>query len=102
MSNTKFASLAENTLSKIVDIIEEQDTAGLIDIDYNLDIITLVNERGTFILNKHAAAKEIWLSSPISGPHHFRYDQGSWHSKYNANLFNILSEELNIEFKQDH
>eukprot|EP00796_Vickermania_ingenoplastis_P003811 gene3811-2697_t len=32
-----------------------------------------VGQRGTFVLNKQAPKLQLWLSSPLSGPHHYDY-----------------------------
>ncbi|MDN3030641.1 MAG: iron donor protein CyaY [Candidatus Tisiphia sp.] len=76
MDNTEFAKLAEQTISLIAEIIETEDKDCLIDIDFQGDILTLTTNQGIFVINKHSAAKEIWLSSPISGPYHFYYTTG--------------------------
>lgn len=43
-----------------------------LDVDYEAGILTLKLPDGqTYLLNKHAPNREIWLSSPISGAWHF-------------------------------
>ncbi|WP_341749388.1 iron donor protein CyaY [Candidatus Tisiphia endosymbiont of Sialis lutaria] len=128
MDNTEFAKLAEQTISLIAEIIETEDKDCLIDIDFQGDILTLTTNQGIFVINKHSAAKEIWLSSPISGPYHFYYTTGiansgefgtrsngamsisnrrsddvtnfsRWQSKSSDDLIDILQQELKINFK---
>lgn len=98
MDNTAFTNLAEQTIAFLADIIEAQDKECLIEIDFQSDILTLTTNEGIFVINKHSAAKEIWLSSPISGPHHFCYTHSRWQSKANKDLLLILEEELKINF----
>lgn len=98
MDNTEFAKLAEQTISLIAEIIETEDKDCLIDIDFQNDILTLTTNQGVFVINKHSAAKEIWLSSPISGPYHFYYVDGRWQSKLSDDLIDILERELKINF----
>ncbi len=100
MDNTKFTKLAEQTISLLADAIELQDRECLIEIDFQGDILTLTTNQGIFVINKHSAAKEIWLSSPISGPHHFYYNIGKWQSKANNDLIFILEQELKINLNQ--
>lgn len=99
--SAEFILIAEQVLQSIVDTIEARDHEGNIDIDYNLDIIYLSTKVGSFVINKHSAAKEIWLASPISGPYHFFYTSSGWKTKYNDDLFDILEKELDIKFDRN-
>ncbi|WP_425363219.1 iron donor protein CyaY [Candidatus Tisiphia endosymbiont of Hybos culiciformis] len=99
MDDTEFAKLAEQTISSIAEIIEAEDKDCLIDIDFQNDILTLTTNQGIFVINKHSAAKEIWLSSPISGPYHFYYAAGRWQSKSSDDLVAILEQELRINLE---
>jgi len=100
MTETEFAKVAQVTLALIADKIETVDTEGTIDIDFNPDMIHLVTEQGVFVINKHSAAQEIWLASPVSGPYHFFYEAEKWQTKNNINLFDILERELKIKFSK--
>ncbi len=96
LTDTEFAQEVSKILNFIADKVEDQDIGGLIDVDLNGDILTLTNDKGVFVINKQSVTKEIWLSSPISGPYHFAKDDKYWRSKNNKELFNILESELNI------
>ncbi|NRB11241.1 MAG: iron donor protein CyaY [Rickettsiaceae bacterium] len=98
LTDVEFAKEVNEILNLIADKVEDHDIEGLIDVDLNGDILTLTNDKGVFVINKQSAAKEIWLSSPISGPYHFAKDGKYWQSKNNAELFNILGSELHIKF----
>ncbi len=98
MENTEFTKLAEQTISLIDDVIEAEDKFCLIDSDFQGDILNLTTDQGVFVINKHSVAQEIWLSSPISGPHHFRYISGRWQSKSSNDLIIVLQQELKINF----
>ncbi|RYE06132.1 MAG: iron donor protein CyaY [Rickettsiaceae bacterium] len=100
MDNTEFLKLSQQTLNYIVNIIEDRDIECLIDIDFDTETIHLMTKDGTFVINQHSAAQEIWLASPISGPYRFLYTAGSWYSRNNTHLYQILKEELNIEFSE--
>ena len=72
------------------------------DIDYedeNLVIQTL-DEKKTFIISVHEPSSQIWLSSPISGAHHFEKDKNSlnWMSTRDQNI--ILHKLLKSELKK--
>jgi CyaY protein len=63
-------------------------------LDYLFDILTLGTNKGPFIINKHSAAKQIWLASPISGPYHFDPKDGKWINRDDKDLYQILNSEL--------
>lgn len=102
MDDTQFSKLAELMITAIADLIEEQDQDCLIDIDVNDGILNLTTAEGVYVINKHSVAKEIWLSSPISGPYHFAYHSGLWQSKTSINLIELLSSELQLDFRVNY
>jgi frataxin len=61
-------------------------------------IVTLnLGAKGTFVINKQAPNRQIWWSSPISGPRRFRLDeeQEHWVSTRNGEeLMAVLEKEL--------
>lgn len=101
MQDIGFSNLADQVLLFIADTIESIDQEGLIDVDFHNDIINISTNYGIFVINKHSIAKQIWLASPISGPHHFSYfeDIDKWLTYNNIELFDILNTELQIHFK---
>ncbi len=94
MKKDNFSRLAEEAIAHIADQIESQDEAGVIDVDFLVDMLKLTTKKGEYIINKHSAAQEIWLASPVSGPYHFRLDKEIWVSKDGIELMSLLSEEL--------
>lgn len=94
-----FTQIAEHTLSLIAQTIEEQDPEGLIEVDFDSDMLNLTTSRGIYIINKHSVAQEIWLASPVSGPYHFFYTGGFWQSKSQFDLLEVLAAELKIVFE---
>lgn len=100
MIDAEFAERVERIIYKIAETIEDADPDGAIDVDLNGGILTLVTHYGTFVINKQSPAKEIWLSSPISGPYHFAFREEMWLSRTGVELFEILTRELKIKIKQ--
>ena len=47
-----------------------------------------------YIINKHSAAKEIWMVSPVSGPHHFQLEDGEWIDNDGESICDVLNDEL--------
>lgn len=105
MSDTNFENITAETLTYITDTIEENDKECVLDVDYQYDIIRIESSKGPFIINKHSAAGQIWLASPISGPYHFDPVSGKWINKDNFDLYALLNEELSefidIELKYE-
>jgi len=93
-NSNSFSILASKTIEYISDKIECQDAEGIIDVDYLGDILKLLTSKGEYVINKHSAAKEIWLASPISGPYHFHDYNGKWVNKNGIELLSLLELEL--------
>lgn len=49
---------------------------------------------GTYILSRQPYRREVWLSSAVSGPHHFKLINNAWRNKEGESLFKILSAEV--------
>ncbi len=50
---------------------------------------------GVFLVNYHEPTNQLWLSSPVTGAHHFSYTDNSWQSTRNhLNLLSVLLEDL--------
>jgi len=97
MNITEFILEFNKIINFIAESIDNQDQEGLIDVDINGDILHIETGKGIFVINKQTSLKEIWLSSPISGPYHFAFKQGAWKNRDDLELFSILSRELNIK-----
>jgi len=74
LSVEQYHELADQTMDVIVEKLEQlQEEQENIDVEYSAGVLTLTfPPNGTYIINKQPPNKQIWLSSPISGPK--RYD----------------------------
>lgn len=95
-TDSEFTKMANNLLDHITEVIENNDQEGNLDIDLNDNILTIINNDGTFVINKQSAAKEIWLSSPVTGPYHFAFNGEKWISKSGDELFAKLTKDLKM------
>lgn len=94
-----YQEASDNTLEelceKLESILEDHYDKGA-DVSLNNGVLTCtVNEQNIYVINKQTPNRQIWFSSPISGPKKFDYVSGSWverHSK--TELKSLLSEEL--------
>ena len=54
-----------------------------------------LGSKGTFVLNKQAPNKQIWSSSPLSGPVRYDWQQGLWvYQRDGHELMQRFSSEL--------
>ena len=95
----EFKKKALDTLDEIFNLVESEFDNFEVDYeDQNLRIDSLEG-RGTFIVSIHSPTSQIWLSSPISGAHHFESkstDSVEWISTRdtNTNLKQLIIKEL--------
>lgn len=100
MQEYEFLKLVDRTLSLIAQSLEKVSTKHIIDVELYNNALDIVTEQGVYLLMPHLVQKEIWLSSPISGPSHFFFLDGRWKSKRYQDLFFLLEQELNTKFDQ--
>jgi frataxin len=88
-----FYQQANQLLEDIYDIIYEDLESDLMN-----GILSIKNNEGEYVINLHNITKQIWVSSPISGAHHFAYVDGQWISTKNINLSlpQLLKAELDL------
>ncbi|MED6182991.1 hypothetical protein PIB30_033798 [Stylosanthes scabra] len=97
----EYHKLADSTIhslqEKLEDYGDDVEVDGF-DIDYGNDVLTVkLGNLGTYVLNKQTPNRQLWLSSPVSGPSRFDWDQESkaWIYRRNkANLYKVLETEL--------
>lgn len=66
------------------------------DVDYTEGTLLIEHSKGQFLLNYHGTMDQIWLSSPISGAHHFIYDSKQWLcTRTKKELEDTLEQDLN-------
>ncbi|KAI9158558.1 Frataxin [Paramyrothecium foliicola] len=119
LSESEYHELADIYLDNVLSRIEElQDKREDLDIEYSAGVMTIaVTGKGTYVINKQPPNKQIWLSSPISGPK--RYDwcvvgdgqgdkegtaSGHWiYSRDGSTLDSVFLEELEVDLSAaDH
>ena len=70
MSDSAFESLASSLLAAL----EEGIGA---DAELQDGILTVDRDDGTWLVNKHAPTRQVWLSSPLSGARHYAFEAAS-------------------------
>ena len=96
-TESDFERLAEETLEDLMEQVDEA-LGDELDVDLEGGILMIeLSNGGQYVINKQAPNKEIWVSSPQSGAHHFSYDgdHSVWKDTRNdESLFDVLSREL--------
>ncbi|KAG5041911.1 hypothetical protein GLYMA_03G007300v4 [Glycine max] len=97
----EFHRLADSTIHSLQEKLEDYGDSVEVDgfdIDYGNDVLTIkLGDLGTYVLNKQTPNRQLWLSSPMSGPSRFDWDRDTkaWIYRRNkANLYKILEGEL--------
>lgn len=66
------------------------------EVDEDSGVMEINISEGTYIINKQPPTKQIWLSSPISGPKRFDFHNGQWVSlRDGVKLSELLEAEMN-------
>ncbi|KAL3499286.1 hypothetical protein ACH5RR_038379 [Cinchona calisaya] len=97
----EYQKLANSTIHDLLEKLEEYGNSVDIDgydIDYGNEVLTVkLGNLGTYVINKQTPNRQIWMSSPVSGPSRFDWDQNAeaWiYRRTKASLFKILENEL--------
>ncbi|XP_058210712.1 frataxin, mitochondrial [Rhododendron vialii] len=101
LQEEEFHKLADSTIHDLLEKLEEYgdsvDIDGF-DIDYGNQVLTLrLGTLGTYVVNKQTPNRQIWMSSPLSGPSRFDWDRDAqaWiYRRTKSNLFQVLESEL--------
>ncbi|MEC5399118.1 iron donor protein CyaY [Uliginosibacterium sp. H1] len=101
MDEREFLSLADATMSRLEEVIESALDAADVDYDSELQpggILELTFEDDSkIIINRHAAAREIWVAARAGG-FHYRHDGGRWiGTRDGEELFAALSRYISAQ-----
>lgn len=81
-SESEYHSIADETLEDIQDAVEmalEDEGVEEFDVTYASGVLTMVlPPNGTYVLNKQTPNRQIWWSSPKTGPRRYEYEGGEW------------------------
>jgi frataxin len=90
LPESAFQTLADSLLAALEEGIGP-------DAELQSGILTVEGDAGTWIVNKHAPTRQIWLSSPQSGARHFAWDGKNWSdTRGKGELLAVLSGELGV------
>ena len=92
-------NIAKKTLDDFFSLIEENHED--FDVDFEEEVLKFEKDDQIYILSFHEPTSQIWLSSPISGAHHFELKDKknfkSWFSTRDIklNLYDLIHNEIN-------
>ncbi|KAJ9649432.1 Mitochondrial matrix iron chaperone [Coniosporium apollinis] len=113
ISYEEFNEYADQFFEELQGRLEDmQEAENGLEVEYAAGVMTIeIPTKGTYVLNKQPPNKQIWLSSPISGPKRFDWvvfgesmDQkegggtGDWiYLRDGSSLTQILRKEIGVE-----
>ncbi|KIK02298.1 hypothetical protein K443DRAFT_97184 [Laccaria amethystina LaAM-08-1] len=108
ISLEKYHLLSDATMDALLESLENLlDVLGnpSYEVEYHSGVLTLsLGEHGTYVINKQPPNKQIWLSSPFSGPKRYDYSEAddNWvYSRDGLALGNLMNAELSNALQQD-
>jgi len=103
MDDSAFETLADKTLSALMEAVDES-LGDYLDVDLQNGILTIeIDGGGEYVINKHVPNRQIWMSSPASGASHFDHDEemGWVSTRGRGRLAVMLADELSAATGED-
>ncbi|XP_039105470.1 frataxin, mitochondrial [Hyaena hyaena] len=106
LDDTTYERLAEKTLDSLAeffeDLADKPYTLEDYDVSFGSGVLTvkLGGDLGTYVINKQTPNKQIWLSSPSSGPKRYDWTGENWvYAHDGVSLHELLATELTRALK---
>ncbi|KAL4227878.1 hypothetical protein ACF0H5_013319 [Mactra antiquata] len=103
ITEAEYEEMADETLDSLTEMFEDLPEKFDLDPDYDVTLnsgvltVKISNKWGTYVINKQTPNKQIWFSSPVSGPKRYDIENGVWIYKHDNG---ILHQHLNTEISQ--
>ena len=93
-----YVALADEALDTILEKADElSDARDDVECELSSGVLTLKTPEGTWVLNKQVPNRQLWLSSPVSGPCRYEYVDQKWtHTRDGSSLAELLERELGL------
>ncbi|KAM9857920.1 frataxin, mitochondrial [Aulostomus maculatus] len=105
LSQVAYERLADETLDALAcyfeDLMDEPFTGADYDVVFSSGVLTVKvgGHHGTYVINKQTPNRQIWLSSPTSGPKRYDWTGEKWvYTRDGIGLHQLLSKEFSIIF----
>ncbi|VDP40404.1 unnamed protein product [Soboliphyme baturini] len=107
LNDIEYDRLSNRTLESLYDCLDAlSDVVSNLPAEYDVSLsngvltVKLGQDIGTYVINKQTPNKQIWLSSPISGPKRYDYVDNQWVYLHDqVPLHQLLETELKNTFK---
>jgi len=116
ITEDNYHAVADEYLDKLLTRLEKlQDEREDVDVEYSAGVLTLAigSDEGTYVINKQPPNKQIWLSSPKTGPKRYDYvvfgegqhekqdtATGDWvYLRDGSTLNDLLAEEIGVDIR---
>lgn len=105
LSSNEYEKVADETLESLTDtfeiLLEKHKLSS--DVTYSNGVLTVeLDKYGTYVINKQTPNKQIWLSSPFSGPKRYDFLNQTWIYKHDGiSLHTLLNNEISKIFPKD-
>lgn len=104
LKDYEYEQLADETLDSLTEVFEDlPDRLGSCGTEYDVTFgsgvltVKLGESKGTYVINKQVPNKQIWLSSPLSGPKRYDFIDGLWVYKHDGQtLHKLLTQEISV------
>ncbi|XP_072007417.1 frataxin, mitochondrial [Engystomops pustulosus] len=103
LDETTYERLAADTLYSLAEFFEDLADQSFTPSDYDVSFgngvltVKVGGNIGTYVINKQTPNKQIWLSSPTSGPKRYDWTGKSWvYSHDGVSLHKLLEKELSL------
>ncbi|XP_034174852.1 frataxin [Osmia lignaria lignaria] len=101
LTPVRFEKVSDETLESLTEyfdeLIEKASHLTEADVSYGDGVLTVKfgNLYGTYVINRQTPNKQIWLSSPKSGPKRYDFVNGKWIYKHDGKtLHELLNNEI--------
>jgi len=91
-----FHKISEKMLEVVGDFFES--TWPKADADLVDGTLTVSVPNGQYVINKHGVTQQIWVASPFTGAHHFRFKEGVWR----CTRTEISFQDFLVNERRDH
>lgn len=111
LDESTYEKLAEETLDSLAEFFEDLGDQPCTSVDFDVTFgsgvltVKLGGDKGTYVINKQTPNKQLWLSSPVSGPKRYDWTGTNWvythdgislHSLLEMELSSTLGTKLNL------
>lgn len=108
LTTAQYEKICNETLESLSecfeDLIEVAEHLPDADVTYGHGVLTVIfgDPHGTYVINRQIPNKQIWLSSPISGPKRYDFINGQWiYRRDGKRLHELLNSEISTIVKTE-